>query len=128
MATCYLPVQVRVADPVACEDCQSYCILAEQTGVNTYTYQCIDTNECLYLISLCKVDKFNILGDRPPQPCYRKTLVEVADENVCKKCKHFRLQPETLFDDGDQPRQHYACQHLDECQRKIAHFREAGIK
>lgn len=125
MATCYQPVRVRVAAETVCKDCDDYCILVKQLpyldGVPQYDYKCSDMEDCCRL--LCRMTGADALP-----PAHKTTMVEIADPEICSGCVYFYLQPETLFDDGDQPRQHYACQHLDECQRKIAHFREAGIK
>ena len=59
---------------------------------------------------------------------YIPFLVEVADAKICADCPRFVMQSETLFDDGDHPRQHYACMNLDECSELLERFRECEKK
>ena len=124
MATCFKPIKVRVADPKVCQDCDEYCILANPDK----SYECVDLDGCRHLLSLMGMSKSTPLCMVTcNSEVYKTTMVEIADREICKRCDKFRLQAETLFDDGDRPQQHYACANLDECQRKIARFREAGI-
>jgi hypothetical protein len=59
---------------------------------------------------------------------FMPVMVEIIHPKLCSNCPKFILQTETLFDDGDDPRQHYSCLNIDDCREMLERFREAGLE